>query len=452
MPTFSPDALGAAIDLHLPRSASQLCVAYSGGLDSTVLLSALSRLRQAGKAFELRAVHIDHQLHARSGAWAEHCRRTSQRLAIPFTSVCVEVSLAGEGLEAAARKARYAALRALLARDEVLLTAHHADDQLETILLALMRGAGPKGLSGMPAAQRFAGGWLARPLLAFRRCDLEAWAQAEHLDWISDPSNDNASMDRNYLRHRIAPALNERWPAAASSAVRSGEHLAETAHLLEVLAGADLQAVSVGKCLDVERLRELDGARRRNLLRFWLKSCGVRAPSARKLAAIDHDMLAAERDRLPSVRLDQMQLRRHRGLLYCVPLLPELSPVPIEWSMTTSLELPAGLGRLHMQSARGAGIAAARLPALVQVRFRLGGERLQAAGDRHHRPLKKLLQDSRVLPWWRARLPLLHAGRELVAVGDLWVNAAFAAGPDEGGLRIVWEGKPEITAQDARIA
>jgi tRNA(Ile)-lysidine synthase len=448
MSTISPSALLACVESLVPRTSAELCVAFSGGLDSTVLVHALARAIADRPHYRMRVAHVDHQLHPDSARWSEQCARVAQSLRIEFVPLVVSVPASPDaGVEAAAREARYGVLREILKPNEVLLTAHHADDQLETMLMALMRGAGLRGLSGVPSVQIFGGGWLARPLLEFGRAELEEWARTEQLQWLEDPSNDNTGFDRNFLRHCVLPVLRERWPAAAHSATRSTAHLREAGRLLEVLAAADLESVAVGACLSMARLASLAPARRRNVLRHWIRQHGMRVPPTRKLATIERDLLIAREDRLPCVEWDGVQVRRHRGLLYCMRQRPPFEPAdPLTWNVSQVIELPAQLGRLRVQRDPTGGLAAARLPEALQVHFRHGGEELQPAGDAHHRKLKKLLQDARVLPWWRDRVPLIYAAERLVAVGDLWIAEEFAARGGEEALRIVWEERPQIEA------
>lgn len=447
---FSPCGLLTCIQRHLPASASgKLCVAFSGGLDSTILLHALAIALRDEPQYQLRAIHIDHQLHEHSPEWQRHCAQFALAAGVPFLHERVNVAIeSDEGVEASARAVRYETLRNLLEPGEALLTAHHADDQLETVLLALLRSAGVNGLSAMPACQPLGRGWHLRPLLEFTRAELEEWGRAEQLTWITDPSNDNRHFNRNYLRHEVIPGLRRRWPGLAHSAVRSAGHLAEAAGLLDALAASDLADAAAGPCLRVDALTSLEEPRRRNLLRYWLRTRGARPPSTRKLLALEHDMLAAQEDRLPCVDWDGFEVRRYRGLLYGGPQLlwhdtPEFS---LQWDWGTVLELPDDLGSLHAQTGLGAGLARSKLPRHLQVSFRHGGEELRPAGQLHHRKLKKLLQDADVLPWWRNHLPLIHVSGELAAVGDLWTAEAFAAREDEPGVRVVWEGKPRIEA------
>lgn len=429
----------------LPPDAA-VCVAFSGGLDSTVLLHSFARLASEPNSYRVRAVHIDHGLHADSALWRNHCERQAQALQIEFTSIRVDVTGIGEvGLEAAAREARYAAFAKELRAGEYLLVGHHADDQLETMLLALMRGAGVLGLGAMQVFEPFGRGALLRPLWDFTRADLEKWARAEGLHWLTDPSNTNLALDRNFVRHRIASALRERWPAAARTALRSSQHLQEAWRALEQLAAIDAEQAIEGERLGVAALTALNPERRRNLLRYWIRRRGARAPSTRKLAGIEHDMLVASVDRVPRVAWDGWEMRRHRGWLYCEQKLPALDTgQEIEWSTHTPLQLPAGLGSLRISPGEPGRLSAAKLPATLTVRFRVGGETLQPVGHSIHHKLKKLLQASAILPWWRERLPLIYAGRQLVAVGDLWIDSAFAAHDGEPAVSILWEQRPSI--------
>lgn len=464
---FSPAALLAGIQAGLDNQAAdllageglpRLCIAYSGGLDSTVLLHAAARL-YADHPDRLRAVHVDHQLQADSARWRAHCEAIAARLEVAFQGLAVKVPRQPQqGLEAAARAARYGALEGVLASGELLLTAHHADDQLETVLLALMRGAGLRGLSAMAPGQRFAGGWLVRPLLGFTRAALEAWARQERLAWLVDPSNAESRFDRNYLRHRILPLLRERWPAAAHCSRRSAAHLREAGVLLDALASQDCTMAAVGDCLDVEVLRSLEPERRRNLLRHWIRLRGLLAPSTRKLAAIEHDLLQAREDRIPCVCWQGGQLRRHGGLVYALRprTLPEAAFAPLPWRITEPLVLPGALGCLRLErqdspvdaSSTGASgrpaLALARLEATLEVRTRRGGETLRPAGDLHQRSLKKLLHSRGILPWWRAHVPLIYSAGSLVAVADLWVAQEYAAGEGEPAGRIVWREGPDL--------
>ena len=310
-PAWLAARLGALVP-QFPRVAA--CVAFSGGADSTALLAALARVRRAG--LKVRAVHVDHQLRPDSARWSAHCRRRARQLGIPLEVRRIVVPRPrGASLEAAARVARYAALADALRPHEILLTAHHQDDQLETVLLQLLRGAGVAGLAAMPASVPFARGRLVRPLLGIPGAQLRAWLRARQLDWVEDDSNADERLDRNYLRRRVLPALLARWPAAPATLARSARHLAEAQQLLDALGAADAASAQVGAALAAPVLRRLDPARRRNALRHWITSRGFPAPPARRLEEIAVAVLAARPDTHPFVEWSGVRVRRHAQLL-----------------------------------------------------------------------------------------------------------------------------------------
>jgi tRNA(Ile)-lysidine synthase len=440
----SPNDLSQLLTQLLPsESSGEILVGFSGGLDSAVLLHALTYRRSES----VRAVHINHGLHPDAARWEAHCAEFARTLRVPYQARTIHVPLdAQEGLESAARYARYAAFSELLRPGETLLTAHHADDQLETVLLALLRGSGVDGLAAMPRCQPFASGWHVRPLLDFTREELQRWASEHGLRWLEDPSNLNPRFDRNYLRSQVVPLLRERWPSAAHAVARTALHLGEASTLLDEVAARDLAAATLGSCLRTHALRSLDGPRRRNVLRYWLRSCGARAPSTRKLAALEHDMLAAEDDRSPCVAWDDVEVRRHRHLLYCVRRMGGDAAMDFEWEWQSPAPLNGVAGQLRAEIAHGRGVSRASLPPRLRVRTRTGGERIRLPGHEHHRELKKLLQEANVLPWWRDRLPLLYVDETLVAVADLWIDRAFAASRDEQGVQFIWDERPELMA------
>ncbi|MFI4914842.1 MAG: tRNA lysidine(34) synthetase TilS, partial [Steroidobacterales bacterium] len=275
-----------------PLARRRLCLGLSGGLDSTVLLSALAPLR-ARERFHLRALHVNHGLHVNAAQWAQRAAAQARRLRVRFELLPVEVRpLRGASLEALAREARYAALRARLSPGEVLLTAHHLDDQLETLLLALLRGSGLKGLACMPQLAPFGPGLHARPLLPIARAQLEAYAHAQGLSWSEDESNADERFDRNYLRRRVIPAIRLRWPAAAAGANRSASLLAEAQRLLEQAAQPMLAQAIDGAALRVPVLRRLQVPQRRLLLRTWLTRRGLPLPDQRRLQELTGPVLA----------------------------------------------------------------------------------------------------------------------------------------------------------------
>ncbi|MGE0113296.1 MAG: tRNA lysidine(34) synthetase TilS [Steroidobacteraceae bacterium] len=457
MSEFSINAFLAALTAIQPAGASPaMCVALSGGSDSMVLLHVLEQVRTHNPQLQLRALHVDHQLHPQSGLWARQCVQWTQQLQLECTVLQVTVTDIGEwGVEAAARKARYAAFKSALRPGELLLTAHHADDQLETILLALMRGSGVDGLAAMPACVRFGAGWHVRPLLGFTHEALHDWAQARQLPYLTDPSNHDTHFDRNFLRQEVVPLLKTRWPAIARTASRSAGHLAEAQSLLDDWTETDYVLAAVDDALSVDALRELPASRRHALLRFWLQQHEVLMPSTRVLHSLEHDMLQSAHDRVPYVQWHGAEVHRHRDLLYVERPLSEWdATAQLAWRWQQDLQLPGELGSLSLSAhelpcevRHVTGIARTRLPAQLNVRFRDGGERIRLPGEKHHRALKKLLQESAVLPWWRERLPLIYADDKLMAVADLWVSHEFAAKAGEPAVHLVWQREQNITAR-----
>ncbi len=453
-PGFSVAALADVLfgELNLADSAT-LKIAYSGGLDSTVLLHALAALRPS-RRFTLAAIHVDHGLHPDAATWAETCAATCRTLDVPFTVRRVAVTgIGAAGLEAAARRARYAALAGSLAPGAILLTAHQRDDQAETVLLQLLRGSGLPGLAAMPVRAPFGAGERVRPLLRFPRAALHAYAERNRLTWIEDPSNGDLRLRRNFLRAQVLPGLLRHWPAASVALSRAAAHAAEAMQLLDELAGNDLAACRGGDrrypaALSTAALTALTPARQRNLLRAWLRMQGFLAPSARHLETILGQARHMPQTRQSCVRWPGVEIWRYRDLLVAVPgQLPPDPALAADWDLACPLEL-RGIGRLHTLASTTPDAPRIRMVGRLRVQLRRGGEILQLPGRRHHHALKKLIQAAGIPPWERGRLPLLYAGDQLVAVADRWVCAAYAAGRDEPGLQIVWE--PFAVAEKGR--
>jgi tRNA(Ile)-lysidine synthase len=314
---FSSDWLSRRLkDLFPDGLPGALCVALSGGMDSTVLLAALAE-RKSWRG-RLRAVHVNHRLRPAAKVWAAHCRGLAISLDVPITVLAAKVNRArGTSLEAEARKARYEMLAAELSSNEVLLTAHHQDDQLETVFLQLLRGSGIAGLAAMPEVTSFGAGTLARPLLPMSRAALAAWAQQRDLDWVEDDSNSDERFDRNYLRTQVLPLLAARWPAAARAVSRSARHAAEAQRLLNALAQQDLNRAAVGEALSAKLLRVLPVDRRRNAVRVWLNERGVQAPNTARLEQIVGPVLDARIEATPQVVWPGAVVERRDDLLVC---------------------------------------------------------------------------------------------------------------------------------------
>ena len=443
--SFDPEVLLARLDA-LETAANRpdrYLVALSGGLDSTVLAHALAATRERhGRA--LLAIHVDHRLHPESGRWSGYCRDLAGRLGIEFVAETVSVDTgSGSGLEAAAREARYAALARHVRVTDWLLSAHHRNDQAETLLLNLMRGSGPAGLAGIGGLNPLGAGWLARPLIDVPREDLEAYAAAERLRWLDDPSNEDLRFDRNYLRHEVLPAMERRWPGVIERIARSADLAGEAASMLDDLAAIDLQgAGNRATRIEVAGVLSLPAARQRNLLRYAIRHAGLPLPGAARLATVIDSVLHAREDAQPLVAWHGAELRRYRGRLYLLPPLdPAAGPQAAQPLAGAPVDLGPGMGALRLGPGSPRGLSDATVGRGLSVRTRAGGEEIKPAGQKHTRKLKKLLQDAGVVPWMRDRLPLVYAGERLVAVADLWVAADAASEP---GTAVCWDGRPEL--------
>ena len=444
--SFDADALALALrHLRGGELAGRYCVAWSGGVDSTALLHAMRDLAAAHPGMGLRAVHIEHGLHADAPRWARHCEAMAARLGVALDVLAVQVVAGGRGIEAAAREARYAALASGLAPGEHLLTAHHLDDQAESVLLQLLRGAGPRGLAGMPAARTFGAGSHLRPLLGFGRDALQTYARSAGLAWLDDPANDDDRFARSYLRRRVMPVLHARWPAASRSLARAARQQAAADALIERAAAQAAEPLTEGECLRADGLAGLAVPLQRAVLRHWIRSRGFPVPDSARIEAILDDVLHCRADAAPLVSWPGAELRRYRRRLYLLaPLAPLAAPRHAAWRTDRPFQLPAGLGSLRAVPATGAGIRAPGTGGVLRVCFRAGGERIRPLGAAHRRTLKNMLQEAGVVPWMRERVPLVYAPGGLAAVADLWYEHGNAAQPGEPGLRIEWRDHPPL--------
>ncbi len=409
-------------------------------MDSTVLLHLLAEARKHDpRKLALRALHVDHGLQPAAVAFRKFCRSTARRWGLPLKVVTAEVQLSrGQSVEEAARVARYSSLAGALRPGELLLTAQHADDQLETLLLALLRGAGPAGLAAMPQATGFASTLLLRPLLTCERAQLAAYATRHGLVWQEDPSNSQLRFDRNYLRARVLPALRERWPAVARTASRSAAHCAVADAWLTQSARSDLAAAADGPDLEIAVLRRWSSARRAAVLRLWITDQGLRVPELRHLEQIA-TLMEARPDAHPELRLPELVVRRFAGRLQLEIRPPPRRSAPAvsqRWAWRRgALEL-AGGGSLWIAADPHGDLDLARLPAQLLVQFPA------AAGGR---ALRKLMQELAVPARQRERLPLVFAAGKKTAIGkrlaiaDLWLAESLrSTGKTARRGRIFW--------------
>ncbi|MBI5007164.1 MAG: nucleoside-diphosphate kinase [Nitrosomonadales bacterium] len=430
---------------HLPKH-SHILIGLSGGIDSVVLLHLL---HTAAPRFgwRLSALHVHHGISPNANAWAEFCAGLCARYGIRLHVERVDIApLRDEhGIEAAARKLRQAAFAA---QDcDFVALAHHADDQAETLLLQLLRGAGVKGAAAMPVLSKVEGPFIkagqpiiVRPLLGIARTELEAYARQYGLSWVEDESNADDSYPRNFLRHRVLPLLAERFPAWRETLPRSAGHFAEAAELQEELARIDAQGAVAGGSLDIAVLLKLSVARARNLLRYFLHVQGAPMPQAVQLESILSQLLGARGDASVRVEYGGWEVRRFRGRVHVLRTLAGFDRgYSLVWQGEDELFWPALGARIGFRQVVGQGISLAKLRSgKVELRLRSGGESLRPRNGAATRSLKNLLQEHRVPPWQRERMPLLYCGEELVCVPGVAVAAGFQASASEPGIVPGW--------------
>ncbi|MGR8953118.1 MAG: tRNA lysidine(34) synthetase TilS [Gammaproteobacteria bacterium] len=406
----------------------QIYVAYSGGVDSHVLLHLCAE--HAGLRDKLTAVHVHHGLQRQAESWAGHAEAIARSLGVKFLLLRVTAHPdKGESPEEAARNARYAALKQVVAEGDVLLAAQHLDDQFETVLLQLFRGSGVAGLAGMPASMPFGRGVLLRPLLHTRKQEIDAYAAVHKLQWVEDPSNQDPGFDRNFLRRHVLPLVKQRWPSVDITVARSAGHCGEAQRQLSAMAAEAFEYAydHLDDSLDLDRLGAFDECRQRLVIRHWFRRFGLKMPSQAVLAQLFAGVIGADRNRDPVLECQGYQLRRYRHKLYCLKARAEESLHDLAWPVDqrvlrcgagislACVPSPSGISRQHWQNST------------VTVRFRRGGETIALPGRQGRHRLKNLYQEAGVPPWERDTMPLIYIDDKLAAVGGLWVSAEFYA-------------------------
>lgn len=411
-------------------------IAFSGGMDSHVLLSLCHAIRKE-HAIQLRAIHINHNLSPYASIWMKHCEHVCKDYEIEFVTRTIQIdSTCGDSLEELARDKRYAVFAECMGEGDVLLTAHQQDDQAETMLLQLFRGAGLKGLAAMPSIKSFARGIHARPLLSVTRDEINDYAESQHLKWIEDESNQNIKFSRNFIRHEIVPQLKKHWPSVTQTISRSAQHCAEAQYLLQEFVDPLLQTMqgSQAKTVSVQKLLSQNDAMQRLLLRTWISKNAFPIPDTSKIETIRHDVLTAAHDRMPCVMWEGTELRRFRDDLYLMPALPPHEFTHLSaWNFAEPLALP-GIGTLSASLVPGKGIRSDIKQ--VSIGFRRGGE-IAAIPGRGNHTLKNLMQEWEIPPWLRDRIPLIFANQKLIGAVGYFVDADYATKEDEMGYEVV---------------
>jgi tRNA(Ile)-lysidine synthase len=435
-----------------------IAVAYSGGVDSQVLLHGLCTLRNQHKIKQnIQVYHVNHGLSHNADDWQKFALQQCQALNVSLTICSVNIKIeARQSLEEKARVARYEALQSACDPTDIIVTGHHSDDQAETFLLALKRGSGVKGLSAMPGVNTLGEQLLARPLLSHSRAEIEQYAQQNQLTWIDDESNLDINYDRNFLRHHILPLLQKRWPGINDTLGRSAQHCAQAQTLADELAQQDLQLVQTEKfSLSVDALSQLSIARFNNVIRYFLQQHQVLMPSSKQLQQI-HNQLNASIDKNPAVQLAQHCVRRFQGALHLTAIFADVSqwqqllewPANINKNHTLTVLLPDNIGQLAVSSDRFAdndqfdwcaSIIAPKLDQQISVRFSHQNPRCLPAYRQHSRSVKKVLQELNIPIWQRRRLPFLFYNDELVAVIGHFVCKPYLVDDQAKAIKVYWK-------------
>ncbi len=420
----------------------RLCVAYSGGIDSHVLLEQLNNLNQGDAAIPLDAIYINHNLQDDAKHWGKHCQEVCLSMSVPFQQIEVNATPeAGESPEEKARSVRYQALENQLFANQWLVTAQHMDDQAETLLLQLLRGSGAHGLSAMPTKKNLGDGELHRPLLTISKGQITAFAKKNHLSWIDDPSNNDQAIPRNYLRKTVIPALEKMWPETIQMLERSASWLGESAEMMSEIAEQDfLVCRGDYQSLCLEKLMTLTPIRQKNLLRFWFHQRGLKRPGNEKLLLIKEQIIHAREDANPQLDWQGISLRRFKDKLFMLPKGIETDiNWQVSWGADSAVSLVNKIGVLSVSEVTGQGLKKHYQHKKLELRLRIGGEHCHPAKRNHSRSLKKLFQEYSVPPWYRDQWPLLYCDNQLIAVPGLFICKGFEAEDSEKGLKFAIE-------------
>jgi len=436
--------------LYKPPANKKYVIAYSGGVDSLVLLYCFKEINIA-----VRAVHVHHGLQTVADDWVTHCQETCEQFDISLDVLYVDAKQKqGASPEESARNARYQSLQDNLTEGECLVTAQHLNDQAETLLLQLFRTASTAGLSAMPAHRQFGDHVHLRPLLSFSRKEIEDFANENGLHWIEDPSNQDTSFDRNFLRKDVLPLLENRWPEVVTQLSTVAGLQSNNLRVLEDMAAIDLAnalttqknqlkvcVFEVMSMLSMEMLKQLSSPRLLNLLRYWIIVTLERQPTRNLLEEIEKSLIGSQQDANPDIVFSGYAFRKFQGNLYLLKTSDESQvQKDLDWNPSAPLKLPGLNIQLKAITSTGEGLDKKLLDESLKVCFRKGGEKFHPAGRRHSQSLKKLLQEANVPPWERDVIPLVYFGDELIAVVGLWVSKGFSVGDGESGWVVDVEG------------
>lgn len=434
-------------DLNQFCVSGKIWIAFSGGMDSCILLhlfySNKNKINQ-----DIEVLYVNHGLQKEAGDWGIFCGKQCKQYGLAFTQLQINNDCpTGESIEAWAREKRYFLIEEKMNRNDVLFTAHHLDDQVETFFLQALRGSGPRGLASMPAAKKYRNVFHVRPLLNYSRDELKLYAENHNLVWQDDKSNLDVRYDRNYFRHKIMPVIEERWPSYRDTISRLIKHQSESKALLDEVGHDDLKFVQHKSTMniDVEKLKELSVERQKNLIFIWIKELGLKSPGSANMQQIISDVIHSAIDKAPCVSWKNVEIRRYKDLLYASIMMAEHDAhVEYVWKPkdvlsilgeTIIAESTSGRGLLSKSKTKGADFI---------VRYRQGGEKIYLKHLSHSKTVKQLFQESSILPWLRDRIPLVYINGELASIPGFCTAENFAADVGEPSWDIRWSGYEKI--------
>jgi tRNA(Ile)-lysidine synthase len=418
------------------------CVAFSGGLDSQALLYNMYQLREINPEIKLEAVHIHHGVNAEADNWLEACRAQCSKLNIVFKHIHITLDYnTKDGFEAQARKQRYQALWKACPNTAALVTAHHADDQAETMLFRLFRGAGLRGLSAMQKENNNSSRPLLRPLLNNSRQEIEAYARANNLLWVEDPSNKNIDLSRNYIRHEIIPRIKHRWPNAAQNMEQAAEHLQNAQQILDLYLEQELKNICTSKKqININELKKFSPEHQSLLLRLWIRQHQLTAPTTKQLDQV-LQMIHSKEDAQPQLSWGENIIRRFNQKIGIYKVFPKKDLEEILWDGKTTLLLPQQIGAINFSLAAG-GLKPPSKDEKIFIRWKKPSFKFKIAGHKHHKDYKSLMQDFHIPPWERDRIPLIYFNDTCVALANYAISDDRKQNPLEIGLHINWLDRP----------
>jgi tRNA(Ile)-lysidine synthase len=414
------------------------CIAFSGGIDSQALLYNLYQLRELNPEIKLDAVHIHHGVNAAADNWLEFCREQCKKLNIVFKNIHITLDHdTKDGFEAQARQQRYQALWKACPPNAALVTAHHADDQAETMLFRLFRGAGLRGLSAMQKENNNSGRPLLRPLLNISRQEIEAYARANNLLWVEDPSNKNIDLSRNYIRHEIIPKIKHRWPNAAKNMEQAAEHLQNAQLILDFYLEQELKNICTSKKqINIRELEKFSPEHQALLLRLWIRQQQLTAPTTKQLAQV-LQMIHSKEDAQPQLSWGENIIRRFNQKIGIYQALPKIDLEEISWDGKNTLVLPQKVGEINFSLAAG-GLKPPNKDEQIFIRWKIPGFKFRIAGHKHHKDYKNLMQDFHIPPWERDRVPLIYFNDTCVAIANYAIADTHKQNSLEVGLHVNW--------------